>query len=173
MHVRRLWSKWNKPTSVVCIHLYSLDPWWLRWYRICLQCGRPRFSPWVRKIPWRRKWQPASVFLPGEFHGQKSLAGYSPWDQKGSDKTEWLTLSLSHLFSIYLCIYLFTYLWNVKWKVKVKLLSRVWLFATPWTVAYQAPPSKGFSRQEYWSGLPFPFPGDLPDPGIEPGSPAL
>ena len=50
-------------------------------------------------------------------------------------------------------------------KVKVKLL--------PWTVAYQAPPSMGFSRQEYWSRLPFPSPGDLPDPGIEPWSPAF
>ena len=47
------------------------------------------------------------------------------------------------------------------------------LFATPWTVAYQATPSMGFSRQEYWSGLPFPSPGDLPNPGIEPGSPEL
>ena len=46
-------------------------------------------------------------------------------------------------------------------------------FATPWSVAHQAPLSLEFSRQEYWSGLPFPFPGDLPDPGIEPGSPAL
>ena len=55
----------------------------------------------------------------------------------------------------------------------VKSLSRVRLFATPWTVVYQAPPSMGFSRQEYWSGLPFPSPGDLPDPGIEPGSPTL
>ena len=55
-------------------------------------------------------------------------------------------------------------------KVKVKLLSRVRLFATPWTVAHQAAPSMGFSRQEYWSGLPFPYPGDLPDPGIEPVS---
>ena len=45
--------------------------------------------------------------------------------------------------------------------------------AIPWTVACQAPLSMGFSRQEYWNGLPFPFPGDLPDPGIEPGSPAL
>ena len=53
---------------------------------------------------------------------------------------------------------------------EVKSLSRVQLFAMPWTVAYQAPPSMGFSRQEYWSGLPFPSPGDLPDPGIEPGS---
>ena len=58
-------------------------------------------------------------------------------------------------------------------KLKVKLLSRVRLSATTWTVAYQAPQSMGFSRQQYWSGLPFPSPGDLPDPGIEPGSPAL
>ena len=57
--------------------------------------------------------------------------------------------------------------------MKVKSLSRVRLFATPWTVAYQASLSMGFSRQEYWSGLPFPSPGDLPDPGTEPGSPAL
>ena len=56
---------------------------------------------------------------------------------------------------------------------KVELLSRVRLFATPWTVAYQAPPSMGVSREEYWSGLPFPSPGDLPYPGMEPRSPAL
>ena len=56
---------------------------------------------------------------------------------------------------------------------EVKSLSRVLLFATPWTVAYQASPSMGFSRQGYWSGLPFPSPGDLPDPGIEPRSSAL
>ena len=55
----------------------------------------------------------------------------------------------------------------------MKSLSRVRLFATPWTLAYQDPQSMGFSRQEYWSGLPFPSPGDLPDPGFEPGSPAL
>ena len=61
----------------------------------------------------------------------------------------------------------------MKEKLKVKSLSRVQLFATPWTVAHQAFPSMGFSRQEHWSGLPFPSPGDLPDPGIEPRSPAL
>ena len=55
----------------------------------------------------------------------------------------------------------------------MKSLSRVQLFATPQTVAYQVPPSMGFSRQEYWGGLPFPSPGDFPYPGIEPGSPAL
>ena len=57
--------------------------------------------------------------------------------------------------------------------MKVKLLSHVRLFATPWTIAHQAPPSMEFSRQEHWSGLPFPSAGDLPNPGIEPGSPAL
>ena len=57
--------------------------------------------------------------------------------------------------------------------VCVKSLSRVRLFATPWTVAYQAPPSMGFSRQEYWSGLPFTSPGDLPDSGIKPMPPAF
>ena len=55
----------------------------------------------------------------------------------------------------------------------VKPFSHVRLFATPWTVTHQAPPSMGFSRQEFWSGLLFPSPGDLPDPGIEPRSPAL
>ena len=66
--------------------------------------------------------------------------------------------------------------WGVtrqKVKVKVKSLSRVRLFATPWTVAYDAPLSIRFSRQEYWSGLPFPSPQNLPDPGIEPRSPSL
>ena len=52
------------------------------------QCRRCRFSPWVGKIPWRRKWQPTPMFLPGEFHGQRSLVGYSPWGHKESDTTE-------------------------------------------------------------------------------------
>ena len=51
-------------------------------------------------------------------------------------------------------------------KVKVKLLSRVQLFMTPGTIAYKVPPSMGFSKQKYWSGLPCPSPGDLPDPGV-------
>ena len=58
-------------------------------------------------------------------------------------------------------------------KVKGKSLSRVRLFATPWTAALQALLSMGLSRQEYWSGLPLPSPGDLPNPGIIPRSPAL
>ena len=58
-------------------------------------------------------------------------------------------------------------------KVKVKSLSQVQLFATPWTIGYQAPLAVVFSRLKFWSGLPFPSPGDLPNPGIKPGSPTL
>ena len=71
-------------------------PWWLRWYRICLQCRRPEFNPWVRKSLWRREWQPTPVFLPGESHGQRSLPGYSPWGCKESDTTRWLTHTHTH-----------------------------------------------------------------------------
>ena len=52
-------------------------PWWFKWLRVCLQCGRPGFNPWVGKIPWRRKWQPTLVFLPGKSHGWRSLVGYT------------------------------------------------------------------------------------------------
>ena len=57
---------------------------------VCLQCGRPRFDPWVGKILWRRKWQPIAVLLPGKSHGQRSLVDYSPWDRKELDTTELL-----------------------------------------------------------------------------------
>ena len=111
------------------------------------RCGS---DPWVGKIPWRRAWQPAPAFLPGE----------SPWtDEPGKATVHRVTKSWTWL----------------KWLSthEVKLFSRVQLFVIPWTIAYQAPLSLGFSRQEYWSGLPFPSPGDLPNRGIEPGSPVL
>ena len=60
---------------------------------ICLQCERPGFDPWLGKIPWRRAWQPAPVFLPGESHGQGSLVGYSPWGCQELDMTERLAFS--------------------------------------------------------------------------------
>ena len=79
----------------MCIYAYIYGiPQWLRWERICLRCRTPGFDPWVRKIPQRKEWLPAPVFLPGEFHRQKSLAGYSPWGPKGLDMAERLTLSL-------------------------------------------------------------------------------
>ena len=105
---------------------------------------RPGFDPWVGKIPWKRVWQPTAVFLPGEFQGQRSLAGYDPWGHKELDTTNTFTIDV-----------------------------HVRLFAIPWTVAPQAPMSMEFSRQEYWNPLPCPPPGNLPEPGIEPTSPAL
>ena len=71
-------------------------PWWLRWWSIRLQCRRPRFDPWVGKTPCKREWQPTPVFLPGEFHGQRSRVGYSPWGRKELDTTE-ATISSSDL----------------------------------------------------------------------------
>ena len=67
-------------------------PWWPGWQRVCLQCGRPGFDPWVWKIPRRREWLPTPVFLPGKLHGQRNLSGYRSWGHKESSTTEWLTL---------------------------------------------------------------------------------
>ena len=63
-------------------------------------CRRPEFCPWVGKISWKKEWLPIPVFLSGEFHGQRSLAGYSPWGLKELDMTERLTLSLFTLIFI-------------------------------------------------------------------------
>ena len=60
--------------------------------KICLECRRLGFNPWVGKIPWSRKWQPTPVFLLGEFHAQRSLVGYSPWGCKELDTAKWLIL---------------------------------------------------------------------------------
>ena len=65
---------------------------------VCLQCGRPGFDSWVEKIPWRRKWKPTPVLLPGESHGQRSLVGCSTWVHKESDTTELLNVCM------YVCI---------------------------------------------------------------------
>ena len=69
--------------------------------------GRPGFNPWIGKIPWRREWPPSSVFLPGESHGQRSLAGYSPQGCKESDMSEWLTL-------IQECVQYFIHYYSIK-----------------------------------------------------------
>ena len=63
-------------------------PWGLSGKEPFCPCRRHRFDPWVRKILWRREWQPTPVLLPGKFHGWRSLVGYSPWGHKESDTTE-------------------------------------------------------------------------------------
>ena len=70
---------------------------------------RPGFDPWVRKIPWRREWSPTPVFLPGKFHGLRSLVGYSPWGSKESDTTERLHV---HVHVLYCRVYLDVFLQN-------------------------------------------------------------
>ena len=76
-------------------------PWWLR---IHVQCRRPRFDPWVRKISWRRAWQPTPVFLSGESHRQRNLVAYNQWGCKESDTTEQLTLWLQTSYRIIVSI---------------------------------------------------------------------
>ena len=81
---------------------------------LCLQC-RPGFEPQVGKIPWRRAWQPTTVVLPGEFHGQRSLAGYNPRDHKESDMTEKISLDLDDIYeTLYLIIFLKIIYYTIK-----------------------------------------------------------
>ena len=77
----------SSPVVLLEFSLPSLLSLVTQMVNVCLQCRRPRFNPWVRKIPCRREWQPTPVFLPGESLGQSSLAGYSPWGCKESDLT--------------------------------------------------------------------------------------
>ena len=74
----------------VIIHI-GLSRWQSGKESTC-QCRRQRFSPWVRTVPWSRKWQPTPISLPGKFHGQRSLVGYCPWGHKESDMTERLSM---------------------------------------------------------------------------------
>ena len=84
------YTKHGTLPSCGSLHCGGLS-WSLRRYRICLQCRRPGFNPWVRKIPWRRQWQLTPAFSPGKSHGQRSLAGYRPRGCKVSDTTEQIT----------------------------------------------------------------------------------
>ena len=72
-------------------------------WSVCLKCGRHSFNPWVGKIPWRRKWQPTPVLLPGKSHGLRSLVGYSPWGCKESDTTERLHFHFQVLKDYFCC----------------------------------------------------------------------
>ena len=107
----RFWSQYLESSSSLCVSQpgnpgqvtplspsflsspYKMHgvPWWLSGEESDCQCRSPEFSPWVRKLPWRRKWQATPISLPGKSHGQRSQAGYSPWDHKESDLAEQLT----------------------------------------------------------------------------------
>ena len=138
---------------------------------------------WLLYLP-----QPTPVSLP--VPNQLSFGSYRPMgacealDSLGTCRETWCEISfLRGWASIWRLATESSQARVMKWQIlgrvgykrymNVKLLSHVRLFATPWTVAHQAPQPMGFSRQESWSGLPFSPPGDLPNPGIEPRSPAL
>ena len=136
--------------------------WWLRWEGVRLQCRRPGFNAWVRKIPWRREWPPTPVLLPGEFHGQRSLVGYSPWDcentteDKEKDHLHFFILNHHCQKKSQGSILINILRPNVSFSVLSCLVAKSCLtLGIPWIVAHQAPLSVGFPRQEYWSGLLF------------------
>ena len=116
---------------------------------------RRELGSWVRKMPWKRTWQPTAVFLPGESHGQRSLVGYSPRGHKELDTTEEYVLNDSLVTEIYL--HNLILLSSV-----ASVVSNSQLFASAQTIAGQVPLTMGFSRQGYWSELPCPPPEDLP-----------
>ena len=135
---------------------------WLKGEESSCQCRRGRrcgFYPLIRKIPWRRKWQPSPVFLPGKSHGQRTRVGYSLWGHKRAGHGP----SAKHQQQME----------DYKVMRKVTVAQSC---PTLWDSMDCSPPGSSvheFSRQEYWTGLPFPPPGDLPDPGIESEYPAL
>ena len=98
---QRLFSNYGTHQASLCSPLYvvamyvdlgfNLFPGGSDGKVVCLQCGRPRFNPWVRKIPWRRKWQPTPVLLPGKFHGWRNLI---QWNCKELDTTEQLDFTM-------------------------------------------------------------------------------
>jgi len=92
---------------------------------LCQQCRRPYLDPWIGKIPWRRKWQPTPVLLPGKSHGQRSLIGYSPWGRKESDRTQRLHfhfLFCRYLIVVLICIYLMNGIFSYAcWRSSVPL----------------------------------------------------
>ena len=116
-----------------------------------LRFRRPRFDPWVETIPWRGKWQPAPVFSPGKSHGQRSLVHWSSWCHKRVRHDLETKPPLFFVFFLVLPVYCYQ---PISLHPCAHMLSHV----TPWTAACRAPLSMDFSRQEYWSGLPFPSP---------------
>ena len=99
-------------------------PWWLSGEESACRCRRLEFDPWVRKIPWRREWQPTPVFLPGEFSGQRGVAGYSPWACKELDMTkQQLTHNICNILTERICELRTLYsIFNMK-SIKIKLIK--------------------------------------------------
>ena len=139
---------------------------------LAMQETRVRSLVWVRKIPWRREWQPTPVFLPGEFYGQRSLVSYSPRGHKRV-RHDWATNTFTFTHTTPPTLHLHSVTRDICLSCVLSHFSCICLCNPRDYIACQAPLSMGFSRQEYWSGLPCPPPGGLPDPGIKPTSLSL
>ena len=132
-------------------------------------------------LPWRRKWQPTPVFLPGRSHGQRSLIGYSPWGcnarvrydlaTKPPPPFEWAGSS-NECHEALGATQILLWRWP-QWRWKSEVTQSCLTLCHPVDCSLPGCSVHGIPQQEYWDGLTFPSPGDLPDPGIEPGSPAL
>ena len=114
MGLQRVRHNWVTELNWTVCNLHSSHglPRWFSGKETACQCRRHKrhgFDPWVRKIPWRRKWQPTPVFLPGKPHGQRSLAGYSPWGCKNLDMTE--RLSTRH--SLHTNLKIWMHVWSI------------------------------------------------------------
>ena len=136
-------------------------PWWLSWERICLQCGRPGFNPWVGKSPWRRESLLTPVFWLGELYGLYGM-GSQRVGHNWAIFTSFKTKPENCIFSY--CILNYYQILNMS--PCYCLVAKSCLFATPWTVACQAPLSMGFPRQENWSGFPVLLQGIFPTQGL-------
>ena len=121
-------------------------PWRLSGKTPACQCSRLSFNPWVRKVSWRRKWQPAPVFLPGRCHGQRSLGAYSPWGYE----TGWHALATKWQHkNTRTTLFWLLYLCNKFWNQKVWVFQLFWLLRVPcnsiwmWELAFLLAKKKG------------------------------
>ena len=131
---------WESEVFIPCAGL----PWWLRWWRICLQSRRVGFDPWVGKIPWRRGWLLTPIFLPGEFHCRRSLVGCRVWGCKESDTTEAIYHARAQAGWLYACLTL-----TVSTLCDAPIASQITIPGTPPAIRQCLLPPKLFAERYF------------------------
>jgi len=136
------WSTAGTTSKYVCDGL----PWWLKGKESTCQCRKHGFDPQLEKIPWRRKWQPTLVFLPGKSHGQRGLVGYSPWGRKEPDMAQWLNNNSVHddgfdfqtQSVLMLCSENCSHQWHPPASAQVQTLQWSWSLTTAGVMTYRS-----------------------------------